>query len=154
MLDRKLFALRNEERLSSYQRHLKDLEEKLDRIMIVHVAQRLGDTGEELNHRLDDKGNHNSRSTTEEIENVENDSSIIESKTQSSPSATIQPITPPPPVNMFTGREDYLKSIEDCFGLPKTSVEMGVQRRFVLYGMGGIGKTQIALKFLDRNRGR
>ena len=79
----------------------------------------------------------------------------IDGKTASSqpPSSTsFQSIIPPPPTDMFTGRSDYLQKMKDTFGLPKTSVEMRTQRKFVLYGTGGIGKTQLALKFLDENR--
>ena len=61
-------------------------------------------------------------------------------------------IIPPLPTGLFTGRDDYLKEMEVRFQLPKSSVELGIQRRFVLYGTGGIGKTQIALKFLDLHR--
>ena len=36
-----------------------------------------------------------------------------------------------------------------AFELPKTSIELGRQRIFVLHGTGGMGKTQIALKFIN-----
>jgi Cdc6-like AAA superfamily ATPase len=44
----------------------------------------------------------------------------------------------------FTGREDILAQMRDCFfnGSRKRNV-------FVLYGLGGAGKTQIALKFVE-----
>ena len=58
-------------------------------------------------------------------------------------------VTPPLPAEYFTGRDEYLGTMEDNFELPKTSVELRRQRRFVLYGTGGMGKTQLALKFLD-----
>jgi len=60
-------------------------------------------------------------------------------------------VTPPLPSEIFTGRDDYLRKIESSFELPKTSRELKNQRRFVPYGTGGIGKTQLALKFLDAN---
>ena len=56
----------------------------------------------------------------------------------------------PLPTKYFTGRDEYLKSIEAIFGLPQTSIELGRQRIFVLYGTGGMGKTQLALKFLEK----
>lgn len=63
-------------------------------------------------------------------------------------------VVPPLPTELFTGRDDYLKEMELCFKFPKSSVELGKQRRFVLYGTGGIGKTQLALKFFDLHRKR
>ena len=110
-----------------------DIAENLARIVNVHVA-----------HRVED----NHHEVTEVLER-------IDGKTPSSqpPSSTsFQSIIPPPPTDMFTGRGEYLQKIKDNFGLPKTSVEMRTQRKFVLYGTGGIGKTQLALKFLDENR--
>ena len=59
-------------------------------------------------------------------------------------------VTLPLPTNYFTGRDEYLRTIEANFGLPQTSIELGRQRRFVLYGTGGMGKTQLALKFLEK----
>jgi hypothetical protein len=49
----------------------------------------------------------------------------------------------------FTGRRDYLAKLRDYF-----SVKPGEPLRrksFLLYGMGGIGKTQICLKFTEEN---
>jgi hypothetical protein len=49
----------------------------------------------------------------------------------------------------FTGRRDYLAKLRAYF-----SVEPGEPLRrksFLLYGMGGIGKTQICLKFTEEN---
>ena len=57
----------------------------------------------------------------------------------------------PLPVKSFIGRDEYLKIIEDSFKFPKTSFELQDQRRFVLYGTGGMGKTQLALKFLHKH---
>ena len=70
---------------------------------------------------------------------------------QPPPIAPFHPIIPPSPTDLFTGRGDYLRCIRDSFDFPKTSVEMKIQRRFVLYGTGGMGKTQLALKFLEEN---
>ena len=63
-------------------------------------------------------------------------------------------VVPPLPTDLFSGREDELKEMERCFEFPKTSVGLKKQRRFVLYGTGGMGKTQMALKFLERNDDR
>ena len=61
---------------------------------------------------------------------------------------------PPNTSPIFTGREGYLTEMKEKFEFPKTSVELGKQRRFILYGTGGVGKTQLALKFSALNRGR
>ena len=57
----------------------------------------------------------------------------------------------PLPTDHFTGRDEYLRTIEASFDFPKTSAKLRRQRRFVLYGTGGMGKTQLALKFLDKH---
>jgi hypothetical protein len=48
---------------------------------------------------------------------------------------------------MFTGHRDYLNKLKQHFspqiGQPKS------RRDFLLYGMGGAGKTQICLKFIE-----
>jgi Cdc6-like AAA superfamily ATPase len=54
----------------------------------------------------------------------------------------------PAPSELFTGQENVLDEMMRCF-FP-TSEWMPDKIRFVLYGLGGIGKTQIALKFLER----
>ncbi|KAM6494354.1 hypothetical protein JOM56_010715 [Amanita muscaria] len=51
-----------------------------------------------------------------------------------------------PPSTFFTGRDTYLQALKDCFS-PKTYSE---RKKFLLYGMGGIGKTQICLKFIEQ----
>jgi hypothetical protein len=52
---------------------------------------------------------------------------------------------------MFTGRADILQRLDDFFVTPKTSVRLGKQRVFVLYGLGGVGKSQIAFKFIEEH---
>ena len=41
-----------------------------------------------------------------------------------------------------------------AFDLPHSSVDLKRQRVFVLHGTGGMGKTQLALKFVDENSER
>jgi len=59
-------------------------------------------------------------------------------------------MAPLPPVNhssmMFTGRSAYLQRLKDHFA-------NGMEKRksFLLHGLGGIGKTQICLKFIEEN---
>ena len=74
--------------------------------------------------------------------------------TQHSMPRSFQSIIPPLPTDMFTGRDHYLEVMRNSFQFPKTSVEMGKQRKFVLYGTGGMGKTQVALKFIDEDHDR
>lgn len=61
------------------------------------------------------------------------------------------PTTPPLPTENFIGREEDMKTMAASFDFSRTSVELKKQRKFILYGTGGIGKTQLALKFLDEN---
>ncbi|KAF8696436.1 hypothetical protein AX14_001606 [Amanita brunnescens Koide BX004] len=59
--------------------------------------------------------------------------------------------TPLPPQKhsspLFSGRDVYLQKLRDYF-----DPNVGGQRKsFLLYGLGGIGKTQICLKFAEEN---
>ena len=49
----------------------------------------------------------------------------------------------------FTGRRDYLTKLRDYFSVKPD--EPPHRQSFLLYGMGGIGKTQICLKFTEEN---
>ncbi|KAG9087627.1 hypothetical protein FS749_002797 [Ceratobasidium sp. UAMH 11750] len=53
----------------------------------------------------------------------------------------------PPPSQLFTGRETELKQMGTC--LADGSKE---RRVFVLYGLGGAGKTQLALQFAELHK--
>ena len=64
----------------------------------------------------------------------------------------LQATRPPLPSEIFTGRVEYLEKMRETFSIQASSTERRKQRRFVLYGMGGAGKTELALKFLDQNR--
>ena len=48
---------------------------------------------------------------------------------------------------LFQGRRDELERLKDYFK-PRTNGELS-RRPLLLYGMGGIGKTQICLKFTE-----
>ena len=50
---------------------------------------------------------------------------------------------------MFTGRKDILKRLAHNLDPSISSVALRKQRIFVLYGLGGTGKTQIMAKFVD-----
>ncbi|KAG5720181.1 Nephrocystin-3 [Termitomyces sp. T112] len=66
---------------------------------------------------------------------------------QISPSDSLLPIVPAPSP-LFTGREDILAKLEDYFCNDEPSLKTRAQKCFVLYGLGGTGKTQIVLKFV------
>ena len=55
---------------------------------------------------------------------------------------------------VFTGREDILQQLSESCLPPRTQDNLRVQRRFVLYGLGGSGKTQVCLKFAQDHRER
>ena len=52
----------------------------------------------------------------------------------------------PPSSPKFVGYEDYLQMLHDHFILKPTNK---LRRAFVLCGVGGVGKTQICLKFAE-----
>ena len=56
------------------------------------------------------------------------------------------PLTPNPS-NRFTGRTQVITELKTHFFNTNDSVQR--RKFFLLYGMGGIGKTQICLKFLE-----
>jgi hypothetical protein len=49
---------------------------------------------------------------------------------------------------IFTGRRDVLDKLEEIFSLKDTNRPMS-RHSCLLWGMGGIGKTQICLKFIE-----
>lgn len=53
----------------------------------------------------------------------------------------------------FTGRQDIRERLIDSLA-PSRHLRNEVQRRFVLHGMGGAGKTQIALKCAEDCRNK
>ncbi len=68
------------------------------------------------------------------------------------PAPALTTLTPiPPPSIVFTGREDVLSKMEHHFSPSTISVHSKQQHIYVLYGLGGAGKTQIALKFIQQN---
>ena len=50
---------------------------------------------------------------------------------------------------IFTGREDYLARLRIFFTAKPNEPQR--RKKFLLYGMGGIGKTQICLKFIEES---
>lgn len=54
--------------------------------------------------------------------------------------------------SIFTGRRSELDEVEKSLLTPTSSNQLRVQKRFVIYGLGGSGKTEICRKFAQENR--
>jgi hypothetical protein len=52
----------------------------------------------------------------------------------------------PPPSRIFQGRQTILDALHQFF-----AQDTQKQKIYVLYGLGGAGKTQIALKFIEES---
>jgi len=57
----------------------------------------------------------------------------------------------PPPSKIFTGCRDYLEKLRNYFDVRADKSQH--RKQFLLYGMGGVGKTQICLKFAEESSG-
>ena len=57
----------------------------------------------------------------------------------------------PLPVTSFIGRQDILNKMCKYFDLDTQSTW---QRVFVLHGLGGSGKSQLAFKFIEESKGK
>jgi len=55
----------------------------------------------------------------------------------------------PSPSSLFTGQESYIQELRSHFWPRIGDTLIKDQKRYVLHGMGGIGKTQICLKFIQ-----
>lgn len=55
---------------------------------------------------------------------------------------------------IFTGRDNVLQKLRDGCLPPKPEGRLTEQKRFVLYGLGGSGKTQTCIKFAQEYRER
>lgn len=62
--------------------------------------------------------------------------------------------TPQAVSSIFTGRESLLQELRHCFIQPPGPLHSQSQRRFVVHGLGGAGKTQFCCKFAEDNRER
>ncbi|KAI0143134.1 tetratricopeptide repeat domain-containing protein [Xylariaceae sp. FL1272] len=60
--------------------------------------------------------------------------------------------TPQSVQSFFTGRKQLLQQLSDVFIQPAEPAYHDFQRRFVVHGIGGSGKTQFCCKFADMNR--
>lgn len=62
--------------------------------------------------------------------------------------------TPQAVSSIFTGRESLLQELKHCFIQPSGPLRHQSQRRFVVHGLSGSGKTQFCCKFAEDNRER
>lgn len=54
--------------------------------------------------------------------------------------------------SVFTGRDNILQRLHDTCIPSQEQALNRQQKRYVLYGLGGSGKTQICLKFAEESR--
>ncbi|TFK41425.1 P-loop containing nucleoside triphosphate hydrolase protein [Crucibulum laeve] len=60
------------------------------------------------------------------------------------PEMILRPCSSP----LFTGQQDYLDQLKDYFSI-RNGKGITPRRSYLIYGLGGMGKTQIALKFIE-----
>ncbi|KIK58147.1 hypothetical protein GYMLUDRAFT_697637 [Collybiopsis luxurians FD-317 M1] len=81
--------------------------------------------------------------------------SLEEEASTTAPTGYIPDMTDLGPVSpFFTGRHNILLELANYFSLESLSTKIHERKIFVLYGMGGVGKTQTALKFMHTFRTR
>ena len=56
--------------------------------------------------------------------------------------------------NYFTGRKLYAEDMKEAFNAPRDESMSRQQKIFVIYGLGGSGKTQFCLKYVEDNKSR
>lgn len=61
---------------------------------------------------------------------------------------------PQPVRSYYTGRAEYLERLQNILVASTANEQDPQQQRFVVYGMGGSGKTQFCCKFAEQNRER
>ena len=54
----------------------------------------------------------------------------------------------------YTGRLNLLNEVEDAFTTPSSPGQSRLQKRIVIFGMGGSGKTQFCCEYAQRYRYR
>ena len=68
-----------------------------------------------------------------------------------SPPVPVSARSHPTPSVIFTGRQSILEKMSTFFA---TEHDCRGRKEYLLYGMGGAGKTELALKFMEDNRKR
>jgi len=61
---------------------------------------------------------------------------------------------PEPVSSIYTGREGLLEDLRRMMFAPAAATHGHTQRRFVIYGLSGSGKTQFCCKFAQEHRQR
>ena len=56
--------------------------------------------------------------------------------------------------NYFTGRKVHARDMKEAFDAAQAETHLFCSRIFVIYGLGGSGKTQFSLKYIEENRSR
>ncbi|KAJ7487098.1 hypothetical protein FB451DRAFT_776463 [Mycena latifolia] len=109
-----------------------------------------GMQGLELQHweNLDQVSTHTEAylQTEEAKSKLTGTSEVLLNPTIRSPHSPLYLKTCPLPSFRFTGREDILHQMEKYF-----NTDIGQRHIFLLHGLGGVGKTQIALKFVEQS---
>ncbi|KAJ6517581.1 hypothetical protein DFH09DRAFT_1287762 [Mycena vulgaris] len=133
---------------------------------VIHAIQELEKRPRGLSGRI--KEIAKSSSTTEEISrfwdrirevranftlmiNVDTNLQVQKMLTVISPNVLVPQVPPrinncPPPTRIFHGRQTILNTMNQYF-----TQSGGVQKIFLLHGLGGAGKTQISLKFIQES---
>ena len=62
--------------------------------------------------------------------------------------------TPQTVSSIFTGRESELEVLRKCLATPSSAGLLEAQKRFVVFGLAGSGKTQFCCKFAADNKQR
>jgi hypothetical protein len=55
---------------------------------------------------------------------------------------------------LFTGRKDILKELKAQLCDSDNEAKEEGQKRFIIHGIGGSGKSEVCLKFAEENRDR
>ncbi|GAW00948.1 Nephrocystin- partial [Lentinula edodes] len=89
------------------------------------------------------------------IQGDQNHYYVAESQTVAQQAGYYQGMTHcPTSTSKFTGREDILATLDLFFNSSLPNNSRGIQKCFLLYGLGGAGKTQVALEFQRRFKER
>lgn len=54
--------------------------------------------------------------------------------------------------SIYTGRGSSLEELKNTLITPPSPGQLQTQKRFIIYGLGGSGKTQFCCKFAQENR--
>ena len=87
--------------------------------------------------------------------NIHNDNQLFQSQQKHSAGLRNRHFDIPQAVSsIFTGREDLSQTVEECLLASDTTNASRQQRRFIIHGIGGSGKSQFCSKFAQDHRER